>query len=153
MRPAGALGLHTVVGELRNFTPRSPVIVISTLEQDPTVHAALREITAHGFKLTLIAPDTLEYDRQSRIISPAVYFTASAELDNTISEARSLGARALRWDPDSVLAPALTEIGVVTKGFGLAMTLAGAAAGGDAGFHAGGDQRLEGGVLDLVGGG
>ena len=110
VRPAGALGLHTVVGELRNFTPRSPVIVISTLEQDQTVHAALREITAHGFKLTLIAPDTLEYDRQSRIISPAVYFTASAELDNTISEARSLGARALRWDPDSVLGPALQEV-------------------------------------------
>ncbi|MAH17788.1 MAG: hypothetical protein CL960_04795 [Euryarchaeota archaeon] len=110
VRPAGALGLHTVVGELRNFTPRSPVIVISTLEQDPTVHAALREITAHGFKLTLIAPDTLEFDRESRIISPAVYFTASAELDNNISEARSLGARALRWDPDSVLGPALQEV-------------------------------------------
>ena len=110
LRPAGSLGLHTVIGDLRNFTPRSPVIVISTLEQDRTVHAALREITAHGFRLTLIAPDTLEYDRESRIISPAVYFTASAELDNTIAEARSLGARALRWDPSSVLGPALQEV-------------------------------------------
>ncbi|HIH79308.1 MAG: DUF58 domain-containing protein [Candidatus Poseidoniia archaeon] len=110
LRPAGSLGLHTVIGDLRNFTPRSPVIVISTLEQDRTVHSALREITAHGFRLTLIAPDTLEYDRESRIISPAVYFTASAELDNTIAEARSLGARALRWDPSSVLGPALQEV-------------------------------------------
>ena len=61
-------------------------------------------------RLTLIAPDTLEYDRESRIISPSVYFTASAELDNTIAEARSLGARALRWDPSSVLGPALQEV-------------------------------------------
>mgnify|MGYP002525993242 CR=1 FL=1 len=69
VRPAGALGLHTVVGELRNFTPRSPVIVISTLEQDPTVHAALREITAHGFKLTLIAQRRAE-DQHSRVAEP-----------------------------------------------------------------------------------
>ena len=78
IKSAGSLGLHTVLGDLRNFTPRSPVMVISTLENDKTSATALREITARGFKLTVIAPDTLDYDRDSRTISPTVYFTASA---------------------------------------------------------------------------
>lgn len=110
VKAAGSLGLHTVLGDLRNFTPRSPVMVISTLENDPTSTAALREITARGFKLTVIAPDTLDYDRDSRIISPTVYFTASASLDNKITEVRSLGARAMRWDPDTVLSTSLAEV-------------------------------------------
>ena len=110
VKPAGSLGLHTVLGDLRNFTPRSPVLVVSTLETDPTSTVALREITARGFKLTLVAPDTLDYDRDSAIISPTVYFTASASLDNKISEARSLGARAMRWDPDTVLSVSLAKV-------------------------------------------
>ncbi len=110
VKAAGSLGLHTVLGDLRNFTPRSPVMVISTLENDTTSTNALREITARGFKLTVIAPDTLDYDRDSRIISPTVYFTASASLDNKITEARSLGARAMRWDPDTVLSTSLAEV-------------------------------------------
>jgi uncharacterized protein (DUF58 family) len=110
VKAAGSLGLHTVLGDLRNFTPRSPVMVISTLENDPTCTTALREITARGFKLTVIAPDTLNYDRDSRIISPTVYFTASASLDNKITEARSLGARAMRWNPDTVLSTSLAEV-------------------------------------------
>ena len=57
-------------------------MVISTLENDKTSATALREITARGFKLTVIAPDTLDYDRDSRIISPTVYFTASASFDS-----------------------------------------------------------------------
>ena len=110
VKAAGSLGLHTILGDLRNFTPRSPVMVISTLENDPTCTTALREITARGFKLTVIAPDTLNYDRDSRIISPTVYFTASASLDNKITEARSLGARAMRWNPDTVLSTSLAEV-------------------------------------------
>jgi uncharacterized protein (DUF58 family) len=110
VKAAGSLGLHTVLGDLRNFTPRSPVMVISTLESDPTSTTALREITARGFKLTVIAPDTLDYDRDSRIISPTVYFTASASLDNKITEVRSLGARAMRWNPDTVLSTSLAEV-------------------------------------------
>ena len=110
VKAAGSLGLHTVLGDLRNFTPRSPVMVLSTLENDSTSTNALREITARGFKLTVIAPDTLDYDRDSRIISPTVYFTASASLDNKITEARSLGARAMRWDPDNVLSTSLAEV-------------------------------------------
>ena len=110
VKAGGSLGLHTVLGDLRNFTPRSPVMVISTLENDPTSTNALREITARGFKLTVIAPDTLDYDRDSRIISPTVYITASASLDNKITEARSLGARAMRWDPEHVLSTSLAEV-------------------------------------------
>ena len=110
VKAGGSLGLHTVLGDLRNFTPRSPVMVLSTLENDPTSTNALREITARGFKLTVIAPDTLDYDRDSRIISPTVYFTASASLDNKITEARSLGARAMRWDPENVLSTSLAEV-------------------------------------------
>jgi uncharacterized protein (DUF58 family) len=110
VKAAGSLGLHTVLGDLRNFTPRSPVMVLSTLENDSTSTNALREITARGFKLTVIAPDTLDYDRDSRIISPTVYFTASASLDNKITEARSLGARAMRWDPENVLSTSLAEV-------------------------------------------
>ena len=64
---------------------------------------------AREFKLTVVAPDTLDYDRDSAIISPTVYFTASASLDNKISEARSLGARALRWNPDTILSTTLAE--------------------------------------------
>ena len=110
VKAGGSLGLHTVLGDLRNFTPRSPVMVLSTLENDSTSTNALREITARGFKLTVIAPDTLDYDRESRIISPTVYFTASASLDNKITEARSLGARAMRWDPENVLSTSLAEV-------------------------------------------
>ena len=110
IKASGALGLHTILGDLRNFTPRSPVMVISTLENDRTSASALREITARGFKLTLIAPDTLDFDRDSRIISPTVYFTASASLDNKITEARSLGARAMRWNPETVLSTSLAEV-------------------------------------------
>ena len=110
IKASGSLGLHTILGDLRNFTPRSPVMVLSTLENDRTSASALREITARGFKLTMIAPDTLDFDRDSRIISPTVYFTASASLDNKITEARSLGARAMRWNPEDVLSTSLAEV-------------------------------------------
>ena len=68
------------------------------------------EINSRVLILKVIAPDTLDFDRDSRIISPTVYFTASASLDNKITEARSLGARAMRWDPDNVLSTSLAEV-------------------------------------------
>ena len=37
IKSAGSLGLHTVLGDLRNFTPRSPVMVISTLENEASL--------------------------------------------------------------------------------------------------------------------
>jgi len=109
IKPTGDLGLHTVMGDLRNFTPRSPVMVISMLEDDAGASEAMREITARGFKLTVLAPDTLEFDRDAKIISPTAYFTALAELENRIAEAQSLGARALRWDPHQFLTSTLLE--------------------------------------------
>ena len=55
-------------------------------------------------------PIIVDYDKESAIISPTVYFTASASLDYKISEARSLGARAMRWNPDNVLSTSLAEV-------------------------------------------
>ena len=100
IKPNGNRGVASVLGNVRNFTPRSPVILISTLERDITASYALREIMARGYKLTVIAPDTLPYDRDRNQISPITYYSTNANIDNALADVRALGARAIRWEPD-----------------------------------------------------
>ena len=109
IKPNGNRGVASVLGNVRNFTPRSPVILISTLERDITASYALREIMARGYKLTVIAPDTLPYDRERNQISPITYYSTNADIDNALADVRALGARAIRWEPD-------TPISTILKG-------------------------------------
>ena len=110
IKPNGNRGVASVLGDVRNFTPRSPVILISTLERDITASYALREIMARGYKLTVLAPDTLPYDRERNQISPITYYSTNADIDNALADVRAIGARAIRWVPDTPISAILKRV-------------------------------------------
>lgn len=110
VKAEGDMGLYSVMDQLRSHTPRSPIVLISNLDSDPTAMETVREIMARGFKLTVLSPDTLEFEKEERRISPSVYFTEKAAREAILDEVRSLSAKTIDWDPNQILSALLLEV-------------------------------------------
>jgi len=65
---------------------------------------------ARGYKLTVLAPDTLPYDRERNQISPITYYSTNADIDNALADVRAIGARAIRWVPDTPISAILKRV-------------------------------------------
>ena len=110
VKAEGDLGLFSVMDTLRNHTPRSPIILISNLDSDDTAMETVREISARGYKLTVLSPDMLEFEKEERRISPASYFTEKAAREGILEELRSLSAKTIDWNPNQILSALLLEV-------------------------------------------
>ena len=85
----------------------SPIIILSPLEDDPTILDAIRDLRARNFDVTILSPSSLEFEFDARRLDRTGYEVLKTERDILISELRGLGANVMDWEPDMMLVTAL----------------------------------------------
>ncbi|MDI6917410.1 MAG: DUF58 domain-containing protein [Thermoplasmatales archaeon] len=97
---SGDMPLQGVVNTvLRHLTPKSPIILVSGLENDDSIKNAVKEITDRGFSLIILSP------------SPTGLSTLlKLERENLISALRGCNAQVLDWQPNVSLSQTLEMI-------------------------------------------
>ncbi len=104
----GNIPMQVVVNRiLPHINKGSPIIVLSNLEDDPTVVSALRDFRARDFDVTVLSPSSLEFEFDARRLDRVGYEVLKTERDVLISELRGLGVNIMDWEPDMLLSTAL----------------------------------------------
>ena len=85
----------------------SPIIIMSPLEDDPTIVDAVRDLRSRSFEVTILSPSSLEFEFDARRLDRTGYEVLKTERDIMISELRGLGAYVMDWEPDMLLTTAL----------------------------------------------
>ncbi|MEC7695043.1 MAG: DUF58 domain-containing protein, partial [Candidatus Thermoplasmatota archaeon] len=85
----------------------SPIVILSPLEDDPTIVEAVRDLRARNFEVTVLSPSSLEFEFDARRIDRTGYEVLKTERDTMITELRGLGAYVMDWEPDMLLFTAL----------------------------------------------
>jgi hypothetical protein len=86
----------------------SPVILLSPLEEDPTIVDAVRDLRSRNFEVTVLSPSSLEFEFDARRLDRTGYEVLKTERDILMAELRGLGAYVMDWEPDMMLNTALT---------------------------------------------
>ena len=84
------------------------MIIMSPLEDDPTVVNAVRDLRSRNFDVTILSPSSLEFEFDARRLDRTGYEVLKTERDILLSELRGLGANVMDWEPDMLLNTALT---------------------------------------------
>ena len=84
------------------------MIIMSPLEDDPTVVNAIRDLRSRNFDVTILSPSSLEFEFDARRLDRTGYEVLKTERDILLSELRGLGANVMDWEPDMLLNTALT---------------------------------------------
>ena len=104
----GATPLQVVVNRiLPHINKGSPIIVLSNLEEDPTILNALRDFRARDFDVTVLSPSSLQFEFDARRLDRTAFEVLKTERDLQISELRGLGVNIIDWEPDMLLSTAL----------------------------------------------
>ena len=85
----------------------SPIIILSPLEDDPTIVDAVRDLRARNFDVTVLSPSSLEFEFDAKRLDRTGYEVLKTERDILMSELRGLGAFVMDWEPDMMLNTAL----------------------------------------------
>ncbi len=98
----GDLGLGSVVNTLMHTIRKgTPVIIISSLEQDPTVLQGIKKLRALRCDVTVISPTAIptELDKGARSEADLQKLQViQQERDVAMAQATSLGAKVVDWD-------------------------------------------------------
>jgi len=95
------------------FPKRSPVIVITSMDEDPTMTKAVSELRTLSFDVSVISPNSIEFELLARSrIEPGIeravpYDVLRLEREIMIQDLRGYGARVIDWDPKIPLVAAL----------------------------------------------
>ena len=104
----GNVPLQVVVNRiLPHINKGSPIILLSNLEDDPTIVNALRDFRARNFDVTVLSPSSLEFEFDAKRLDLTGYEVLKTERDVLISELRGLGVNIMDWEPDMLLSTAL----------------------------------------------
>jgi uncharacterized protein (DUF58 family) len=110
--PAGQITLGaTVTYSLSYLPPNCPVLILSALNEDPTISEAIEHLIGRGHRVTVISPSGLEFERQvydGKILPK--YVLKRIGRDNLIKDLRAMGARIIDWDPERDVIWAMEEI-------------------------------------------
>ena len=98
LRPEGLRG---------RLPPPFFIIILSPLEDDPTIVDAVRDLRARNFDVTVLSPSSLEFEFDARRLDRTGYEVLKTERDILMSELRGLGAFVMDWEPDMMLNTAL----------------------------------------------
>ncbi len=127
--PAGSIPLKGIVEEVIPFMPRkSPVIIISPLEDDETIRRAVSEMCVLEFDVTVLSPNSIEFEqlaqerekevgekglfgRKKRVkdVDPVAYDVLKLERDILINELRGYGVRVVDWRPHQPISQMLLQ--------------------------------------------
>jgi len=104
--PAGDLPFKGVVEVSSPYMPRrSPVIIISNLDGDPSVVDAISELRTLEFDIVVLTPNSIEFELMSRkrleagVERSLEYEVLRLERDVLIQDLRGYGASIVEWDP------------------------------------------------------
>jgi uncharacterized protein (DUF58 family) len=104
----GNIPLQVVVNRIMPHINRgSPIIVMSNLEDDPTIVSALRDFRARDFDVTVLSPSSLDFEFDARRLNRTGFDVLKTERDILIGELRSLGVNIMDWESDMLLSTAL----------------------------------------------
>ena len=65
----------------------SPIIILSPLEDDPTIISAVRDLRP-DFKVTILSPSSIDFGFDARRLDPVGYELLKTERDILMSEIR-----------------------------------------------------------------
>ena len=86
----------------------SPIIILTPLEDDPTIVDAVRDLRSRNFDVTILSPSSLEFEFDARRLDRTGYEVLKTERDILMAELRGLGAFVMDWEPDMMLNTALS---------------------------------------------
>jgi uncharacterized protein (DUF58 family) len=116
--PKGDIPLNGIVEVALPFMPRqSPVIIISSLDEDQTLRKAISTMRVLEFDVTIISPSSIDFELMAREhnkdmvkkVDPIAYDVIKLERDITLNELRGYGVRVVDWKPEMPLIQVLLE--------------------------------------------
>ncbi len=126
--PKGDIPLSGIVEVALPYMPRqSPVIIISSLDEDDTLRRAVSTMRVLEFDVTIISPNSIEFELMAREhnkellkkIDPISFDVLRLERDITLNELRGFGVRVVDWKPEMPLIQVLLEArNIPTRGGG-----------------------------------
>lgn len=127
--PKGDIPLSGIVEVALPYMPRqSPVIIISSLDEDETLRKAISTMRVLEFDVTIISPSSLDFELMAqehnkdlgKKVDPISYDVIKLEREITINELRGYGVRVVDWKPEMPLIQVLLEArNIPTRGGGL----------------------------------
>jgi uncharacterized protein (DUF58 family) len=95
------------------MTPRSPVIIISPLDNDGTIKDVVRTLCSRKYNIIILSPSAIDFEHEiARVLhgdSPK-YQMVKMERDNLLNELRSYGANVVDWTPNKPIQQVLQEV-------------------------------------------
>jgi uncharacterized protein (DUF58 family) len=116
--PKGDIPLSGIVEVALPFMPRqSPVIIISSLDDDETLRRAISTMRVLEFDVTIISPNSIDFELMAREhnqdlmkkIDPVSFDVLKLEREITMNELRGYGVRVVDWKPEMPLIQVLLE--------------------------------------------
>ena len=69
----------------------SPIIILSPLEDDPTIIDAVRDLRARNFMVTILSPSSIDFEFDARRLDPVGYELLKTERDILMTEIKRVG--------------------------------------------------------------
>lgn len=115
--PKGDIPLSGIVDVAIPYMPRrSPVIIISSLDDDDSLRKAVATMRVLEFDVTCISPNSLEFEIMARekqkrraTVDPVAYEVLRLEREVLIQELRGYGVKILDWKPSIPITQILLE--------------------------------------------
>lgn len=115
--PKGNIPLSGIVEVAIPYMPRhSPVIIISSLDDDTSIRKAVSTMIVLEFDVTIISPSSIDFEIMAREkdttlpqIHPIAYDVLRLERDILLDEVRGYGVRVVDWKPEMPLMQVLLE--------------------------------------------
>jgi uncharacterized protein (DUF58 family) len=92
------------------LTPKSPIILISPLDNDTTIKPTLRDLRAKNYDVSILSPSSIDFEREVTGYYSPKYLMLKLERENKISELRGYGGRIIDWTPDKPLSEVAREV-------------------------------------------
>jgi uncharacterized protein (DUF58 family) len=107
----GEMPLQAVTNSISGrFSRGSPVFIISSVEGDGTVPAAVRDLVGRGHDVTVLTPSSIDFERLVSRIPRLSYEVLRMERQNRLTSLAGAGAQVIDWMPDMDLAQALMQV-------------------------------------------
>ncbi|HKZ59777.1 MAG TPA: DUF58 domain-containing protein [Candidatus Thermoplasmatota archaeon] len=110
----GTLPLQGVVDVGAPYFPkRSPVILLTSMDEDPSLIRAVSQMRTLEFDVSVISPNSIDFELMARSrMEPGIEHTMPYEVlrlerDVMVQDLRGYGARVIDWDPKVPLVAAL----------------------------------------------
>ena len=104
VKPEGNLKLEIVLKDLLPYIPSgSPIILLSSLDDDHTISEAFTSTISRGYTITTISPSSLDFEEKMKRIPHQPLLIARIERENMISEVRSFGMQIGDWKADEAV--------------------------------------------------